>query len=503
MKFAKKSFSLIGAATKTSNGIGYKNTLPWSGTVEGKEDLNYFSKITTTLTTPTTSVPQRKNVVIMGKNTWMSIPKKYRPLPGRCNVVISKSLGTGVGKNSDGALIYNSLDNALNSVYNNNFHGTCKYTDEPIGSKIDKVFVIGGEQLYKEAIDRPDCKYVYLTEIDDTNSPYVCDTFFPKLPSYFKLQSETSGKTTDKLKFRVYKNLSDVTSEEYHYLNLLREIRNNGEVRGDRTGTGTVSLFGRQLRFNLKGGVLPLMTTKKTYYRGVVEELLFFLRGDHDNRKLQRQKVHIWDGNTSREYLDKYNKKHIEENDLGLAYGVQWRAAGAQLESIDTDYRGKGVDQLAEVIDLIKRDPQSRRIIINAWNVPQLNDMSLVPCHMIYQFYVSQTNKTLNCMMTQRSADMFLGVPFNIASTATLVHILAKIAGLTPGEIVINLGDAHIYSNHIDQVDTQLSRTPLHFPKLEITKQLDTIEDIENLEYSDFNVIDYYSHPGIKAKMAV
>ena len=198
----------------------------------------------------------------------------------------------------------------------------------------------------------------------------------------------------------------------------------------------------------------------------------------------------------------KANNKRLEEHDLGLAYGVQWRGAGAPLGNIDEDYRGKGVDQIQEVIDLLKKDPDSRRIIINAWNVPYLKDMALVPCHIMYQFNV-KNGKYLNCMMTQRSADMFLGEPFNIASTAVLTRIMAQVVGLLPGEIIINLGDAHIYKNHIEQVKTQLERIPMHFPSLTISKTLDNIEDIENLQFEDFILKDYNSWPAIKAKMAV
>lgn len=283
---------------------------------------------------------------------------------------------------------------------------------------------------------------------------------------------------------------------------MLREILQSGEVHSDRTGTGTRSVFGRQLRFDIRNGVFPLLTTKKTFFRGIVEELLFFLRGDHDNRKLQAKGVHIWDGNTSREGLDKNGLTHLQTHDLGLAYGVQWRAAGAELGDIDTDYRGKGIDQIRNVIDLLRNDPNSRRIIINAWNVPQLEDMALPPCHALYQFYVNNQNE-LSCMMYQRSVDLFLGNPFNIASTALLTRILAKVSGLEPGEIIISMGNTHIYENHLDQVKRQLERIPLKFPTLDIAKPLNSIEDIEALQFEDFDLKDYHCWPGIKAPMAV
>ena len=472
-------FSLISALTKSSRGIGFKNGLPWSGTPEGKLDMNYFTKTT------------ESHIVIMGRNTWESIPSKFRPLPRRHNIVISKTL---TSSDVIGADIYKNLDLALSDLQN-------KQT--PTNSS-KSVFVIGGEMLYREAIQSSQCEKIYLTEIDDTLKPYECDTYFPELPSHFKLPLASVENTN--VKFQIFENILDLQSQEIRYLNLLKEILEKGEKRSDRTGTGTLAIFGTQLRFSLTDSlgnfVIPLMTTKNTFFRGIVEELLFFLRGDHDNRKLQAKKVHIWDGNTSREYLDKYGKQNIATHDLGLAYGVQWRAAGAKLESIDTDYRGKGLDQLAEVINLLKTDPNSRRIIINAWNVPQLQDMALVPCHMLYQFDVT-VDGTLNCMMTQRSCDIFLGVPFNIASTALLVHILAKTTNLKPGEIIISMGNAHIYNNHIEQVKKQLTRNPYRFPNLNIKKSLSNISDIENLTFEDFELVGYYCHPGIKAPMAV
>lgn len=362
-------FSVIAAMTKSSRGIGAKNGLPW----HYKEDMDFFSNIT---------IGFGNNAVIMGKNTWDSLPKKFRPLPNRQNYVVSKNL---FGKIPN---CFEQLDEALEM---------CKLKNQT-------PFVIGGQQLYESAVRHNNCETVYLTEIDDTKrneGHYECDTFFPPLPRRFHLTYSLKGYTPE-LTFNRYENWSDATSEEQRYLQLLKDIIDNGEDHSDRTGTGIKSVFGRQLRFSIDDGVIPLMTTKKTFFKGIVEELLFFLRGDHDNRKLQAKGVHIWDGNTSREYLDQYNKKHIQEHDLGLAYGVQWRAAGAKLGNIETDYRGKGIDQISNVLDLIRSDPNSRRIIINAWNVPQLDDMALVPCHCMYQFYVSNDNK-LSCMMTQRS----------------------------------------------------------------------------------------------------
>lgn len=468
-----KRFSLVCALTKSSRGIGLNGKLPWSL----PDDMKYFRKLTTN-----TYDKSKCNSVIMGRKTWDSLDEKYKPLPKRKNIVVSRS---ATASNNNSVHFSTSIEDAISHSFND--------------CNIESTFVIGGGLLYKESINDKRCDKLYITEIDDTDNKIMCDTFFPEIPQRFKL---TKVENANNIAFKLYEDWTDVNSTEKDYLKLLQKIVDKGEEREDRTGVGTLSLFGEQLRFSLKDGQIPLITTKRVYWKGVVEELLFFIRGDHDNRKLQNRQVHIWDGNTTREYLDKYNKQHIQVNDLGLAYGVQWRAAGAKLETIDTNYVGKGVDQLSELIHNIKTDPMSRRLIINAWNVPQLKDMALVPCHMMYQFYVSNDN-CLSCMMTQRSCDMFLGVPFNIASTALLTHIIADACGLSAGEIIINLGDAHIYLNHIEQVKKQLSRETFRFPKLKIDKRLNTVEDIEKLSFDDIKLIDYHCWPTIKANMAV
>lgn len=484
-------FSLVVAYWKNGRGIGVNGGLPWSSL---KDDMKFFKDLTTTSST------NHVNSVIMGKKTWLSLPEKYKPLPGRLNIVVSSTLPGCITNNSESSDPININTNDITKcVVVKSLNDALRIEMPSIN--IDKRFVIGGHQLFKESMNHEACENVHVTEVPDTIKP-ICDVkadvFFPEIPKHFAKKSEF--KKGD-LSFITYKNWRDKSSGEYAYLNLLSDILKNGEHKTDRTQTGTKSLFAKQLSFSLENS-FPLLTTKNVWFKGVIEELLFFLRGDHDNRKLRAKDVHIWDGNTSLEYLKKSGKTHIQEHDLGLAYGVQWRAAGAKLENIDTNYVGKGIDQVKECIDLLKNDPHSRRIIINAWNVPQLKDMALVPCHMIYQFYVRES-KYLDCMMTQRSADTFLGLPFNIASTAVLLHIMAKISGYKCGKITINIGDAHIYTNHIEQVQTQLSRTPLYFPQLHIKKDLKTIEDIETLTMDDFDLVDYHRFPTIKADMAV
>jgi len=286
--------------------------------------------------------------------------------------------------------------------------------------------------------------------------------------------------------------------EENQYLDLVREIIESGKVKDDRTGTGTLSVFGRQMRFNLRNNILPLLTTKRVFWRGVVEELLWFIRGSTNAKELSSRGVHIWDGNGSREYLDQYGFADREEGDLGPIYGFQWRHSGAEYTDMHADYSGQGVDQLQQVIDKIKSSPNDRRLIVCAWNPKDIGSMALPPCHALIQFYVSDNE--LSCMMYQRSADMGLGVPFNIASYSLLTRMVAHVTGLQPGEFIHNLGDAHVYHNHVTQLTEQLTRSPRPFPTLTIRRQVSSIDDFCA---DDFELHDYNPHGRIKMDMAV
>jgi dihydrofolate reductase / thymidylate synthase len=246
------------------------------------------------------------------------------------------------------------------------------------------------------------------------------------------------------------------------YLDLVGDIISAGAVRGDRTGTGTVSLFGKSMRFNLRGGVFPLLTTKRVFWRGVAEELLWFVSGSTDATALAAKGIGIWDGNGSRAFLDSVGLGHREEGDLGPVYGFQWRHWGAAYKTKRDDYKGAGIDQLAECIRLIKTDPTSRRIVMSAWDPASLPAMALPPCHMFCQFYVA--GGELSCQMYQRSGDVGLGVPFNIASYALLTRLVAQVCGLVPGDLVHVLGDAHVYANHVEPLREQLLNSPRPFP---------------------------------------
>jgi len=285
--------------------------------------------------------------------------------------------------------------------------------------------------------------------------------------------------------------------EEKQYLNLCEKILDQGTRKGDRTGTGTFSMFGAQMRFNLNDS-FPLLTTKKTFLRGITEELLWFIRGSTNAKELHDKNVRIWDANASRSFLDSRGLHNREEWDLGPVYGFQWRHFGASYKTMHDSYDGQGVDQLKKVIDTIKNNPDDRRMLMVAWNPTDLDEMALPPCHCLCQFYVADGR--LSCQLYQRSADMGLGVPFNIASYALLTMMIANVTGLEPGDFVHTLGDAHIYSNHVDQIREQIKREPRPFPKMKIKRKVDSIDDFK---MDDFELEGYDPHPVIKMPMAV
>lgn len=277
--------------------------------------------------------------------------------------------------------------------------------------------------------------------------------------------------------------------EEQGYLDLMKNIIENGEDRQDRTGVGTKSIFGTTLRFSLKDNTIPLLTTKRMFIKGVIEELLFFINGRTNTKELEAKGVNIWKGNTSREFLDKRGLTSYTEGEMGPRYGYKWR-------------NFHSVDQLKNAFNLIKNDPTSRRILITAYD-PSASHMSVLdPCHYTYQLYVSGNNE-LSCLFNMRSCDLFLGLGFNIASYAILTHMMAKAAGLKAKELIFVGGDTHVYKNHIDAAKEQLTREPYPFPKLNIKKTISSIEDMEKLVLEDFEIIEYKSHETIKAKMAI
>lgn len=346
--------------------------------------------------------------------------------------------------------------------------------------------------------DRLDCDFVIINknaekiEGQGQGQSYNRIRLNAEIPSLNLIECKFS----DTLQCNVYyfstNNSDNNTSNEEQYLSLLKELSAINTIRTDRTGTGTHSLFGRQLRFNIAGGRVPVLTTKYVNWRSVVVELIWFLSGSTNTNFLHQNDVHIWDGNSSREFLDSRGLDYLPEGNIGLGYGYQWR-----------NFNGNYVDQITDLIKGIRNDPYGRRHILTAWNPAQLHKMALPPCHCFAQFYVSMDNQ-LSCHMYQRSVDVFLGLPFNILSYTILTYLIAIMTDLKPYELIISTGDTHIYSNHLEQVNIELSRKPYNQPILIIDeKKIKASENLKNISVDDINIIGYLYHPYIKADMAI
>jgi dihydrofolate reductase/thymidylate synthase len=477
----------IEVAAERSLGIGRDGGIPW----DLQQDLAYFKELT-----HNTRDPCKRNAVIMGRRTYESIPCRFRPLRGRLNIVIT-SRDAAYEYEEDNDLMFSpNLQAALEATASND-------------RKVETIFVIGGAKLYDEALQSPLCQAVHITHID---ASYECDAFFPELdPSLFQLWSASEPRYSHggiSFTFACYTRTHDESErmlppamasrhDEQQYLDLVDRILRSGTYRPDRTGTGTYSLFGNSMRFNLRH-TFPLLTTKRVFWRGVVEELLWFVKGGTNANTLRDKGIHIWDGNGSREYLDSIGLSQREEGDLGPVYGFQWRHFGAEYTDVHRDYTGQGVDQLADVIHKLKTNPTDRRIVMTAWNPAALRLMALPPCHMFCQFYVA--NGELSCIMYQRSCDVGLGVPFNIASYSLLTRMIAQVCGLRAGEFVHMMGDTHVYANHVAPLREQLGNPPRHLPTLKINPDK---MDIDAFCADDFMMVGYRPHPKIKMKMAV
>lgn len=449
---------IISAIDQNSFGIGKDNQLCWND----KEDLSYFKNLT------------MNGIVVMGRNTYESIGK---PLPNRTNVVISKTINA-----KEGTLIFDSISKAIDHF-----------------SSEEKIFMIGGHDIYKECLDKNIVDEIHLTLMNNNGS---FDTYFPRF-DYSKF-SVKDYKTIDENKSRLILEKNNQENEENQYLSLIFKIILENEkkvIRSDRTGTGTLSIFApNQMRFNLRNDNFPLLTTKKTFFRGIAEELLWFLSGSTNVNLLSEKGVKIWDFNSSREFLDSLGLNSRQVGDAGPIYGHSWRHYGAEYIDCLTDYTAKGFDQIKFLIEELKKNPFSRRLILNSWNPGVLKEVVLPPCHCMAQFYVKEENgkKFLSLQFYQRSADLGLGVPFNIASYALLLKMFAHCVDMEPDELIYVIGDAHVYSNHIKPLKEQLTRKPFPFPKLLITGE----KDIFSLKYSDFKLIDYQSHGTVKMEMS-
>jgi len=479
-------FSCILCYDKSNGGIGYKKSIPWSI----PSDMKRFKTITTT------NDNKKQNVVIMGRLTWESIGSK--PLPNRINIIISTMLtGENCVKSFDEAL-------SLASLY------------FKTGSN---VFVIGGSSLYAEAIKHPNMEYMYVTRFE-TTLKMEYDTYINKtIVNYIDNMLITEHQTDDEQKGYIIETMTCVPKShtensqvDCEYTRLALHVLENGEERKDRTGTGTRSLFGPQMEIDLEKG-FPLLTTKRVPFKAVAHELLWLLSGDTNIDYLKKHKVKIWDGNTSRAYLDKYGFTDYPQGELGAGYGFQWRNFGgtyyvkryddgkAMTISGETVIikEKNGVDQIQKAIDTIKNNPTDRRIFISAWNPKDLDKAVLPPCHLSIQFYVSR-GKYLSCKVYMRSNDIFLGNPFNIASYALLTHMIGHLTNLIPKTLILTLGDVHSYNNHIDQLYEQIIRPFRQLPTLKIKRK---VENIDSFTIDDFEIEGYYPHPAIKGEMAV
>lgn len=377
--------------------------------------MKHFKKVTTT--PPSAGLT---NAVIMGRKTWESIPSKFRPLDGRINVILSRSGSAAPPERlseSSPVIVATSLEQAMARI--------------EARSDVGSTFVIGGGEIYNQAVESGLVSRVVYTNVKGLPDDAEFDAFFPEMgegewecvpycapgedgeraPKKAKVEEQTDAKSGLRYEFLEYVRRDadiapavsmesettedaipegpEVNPEEMQYLDICRDIIENGVQRGDRTGTGTKSKFGVQMRYSLRDGALPLLTTKRTFWRGVAEELLWFVSGSTNANELADKNIHIWDGNGSREFLDSRGLSHREEGDLGPVYGFQWRHFGAEYEDMRADYKGKGVDQLADCIDKIRNNPEDRRIVMSAWNPADLDKMALPPCHMFCQFYVS------------------------------------------------------------------------------------------------------------------
>jgi len=449
--------------------------LPWNI----KEDLEHFKELT------------QNNVVVMGRKTFDSLPDKNRPLKNRINVVITNDVKL-IGKNTS-TLIFEDMN-------------TTKIIISRFIKENKKVFIIGGEEIYTHFIDTYDNMYITFIE-----KKYECDSFMTPPSFKYSLTSYSDPKYAlvedgENITFRflTYKKTGLYIHDSYHcdsvYKSLAMKILTQGSKKEDRTGTGTISHFGNMIEFDISKSV-PALTTKKIFWNSVIEELLWFLRGDTDATILNNKGVGIWKGNSSKEAQDKLGLGHLKEGDCGANYSFQWKHFGAEYKTCNDDYKGQGVDQIAYIENLLKNDKHSRRIFMSGWNPKDLNNTVLPPCHVSCQFYVDNDDN-LSCQMYQRSCDVFLGLPFNILSYAILTYILAIRCNLKPAKLCISLGDTHIYSDHVEKIKEQLQRKSFSMPKLVIDEDIKN-KDWKDITIDDFSLVGYFCNPAIKAKMSV
>lgn len=449
-------------AMTPEGGIGINGKLPW----HDPEELKIFKK--TTL----------NHILVMGRKTLESLPH----LPNRTLVGLSRNTNLDTKHYKNKCVFFNTVEKII-------AHCIRRHPNK-------KIFIAGGGCFYDFILNRYShlISRVYLSVM---KKDILCDTYtnrdFKRMYTEHTIYKKTF---THYIKTNYPPKCSN--KEELQYINLLIDVIDNGDERMSRNST-VKSIFSKHLKFDLRNG-FPLLTTKKMFIRGIFEELLFFIKGQTDSKILEKKKVNIWKGNTNRQFLDQTGKTNRSEGILGPMYGYQWRYFNAEYDEKTAQPLEKGIDQLENIITLIKTQPNSRRIVMTDFNPSQIHLGVLPPCHsLVLQFYVQ--NKFLDMFCYNRSSDLFLGLPFNIASSALLLILIAEVCNLTPRYFNLSLGDAHIYEAHYDAVKTQITRNPYNFPTLKINKKLENIKDIESMVFGDIEIYNYTYHSRIKAPM--
>jgi len=360
-------------------------------------------------------------------------------------------------------------------------------------SEQEEIFIIGGRHLYDLFLRHNMVDKIYMTHLQENHH---CDVMFPQeyMKNFVKTSEIELCPNVNACEYEFH------NKEEQQYLDLVRDVIDNGVDMDDRTGVGCRSLFVKQMKFDLRDNTIPLLTTKRVFFRGVVEETLFFLSGSTDVRKLQEKGVHYWDANTSKEFLAKRGLPY-QEHDMGSTYSFLYRHFGSDYQGMDKDYTGKGFDQVQYVIDEIKNNPTSRRILIDVWDPASMHKATLPPCQMAYFLYVNTKTNEISVNTVIRSSDALLGLPFNLINASVILRLVCHVTGYKPGDLYVTTNNTHLYKNHFEAIEKQLKR-PVNrtFPKLLIHGNKDSIFDYT---FEDFELLNYNPRPGIKAPMAV
>lgn len=460
--------------------IGYKDTNDLI--FKNKKDLEFFKNTT------------KNCIIVMGMNTWKSIGSK--PLSYRYNIIITTS---GIIKTSQELSMEHPLFLTMKGFIDYFSNNTISIP----------IFIIGGESIYKYALDNFNVNSIYITLVENFKHIKEPTVFFPDIPHYYQLNSNYSKKEilNNEINFRFLlynKTNSNSLTVDHLYKNLVYKIITDGYNKDDRTNTGTVCLFGESLKIDVSK-YAPLLTTKYMNWKHIIEELLWFLRGDTDSKILNDKGIKIWNGNTSREFLDKQGLNNYPEGCIGASYSWQWRNFGAEYNPIYKNTKinkcNEGFDQIKYILDLLKNDRNSRRIVLSGWNPAFLDKMALPPCHLMAIFNV-KNNTYLNCHLIMRSSDVGLGLPYNLFSYTVLLYILAIKSDLLPGELYYTGTDVHIYKDHTEKLKEQLNREIKTQPILYINPDVKN-KDISDISIDDFDVIGYYPGKMLKMNMAV